>query len=81
MQWILIEDFENPNTNMPVKRCVISHRTPQILIVPKGCVNGFQALEIDSSLMVFSSATLDESKEDDYRWEMDYFQNAEWKKE
>jgi hypothetical protein len=41
-----------------------------------GFVNGFQALEADSILMVYSDKTLEESKEDDFRWPPEYFNDT-----
>lgn len=40
---------------------------PEVLIIPKGVYNGFEALEEDSVLMVFSDASLEQSIKDDYR--------------
>tara|TARA_R110002124_G_scaffold170608_4_gene338200 strand:- start:8024 stop:8449 length:426 start_codon:yes stop_codon:yes gene_type:complete len=44
---------------------------PQILFIPGGYVNGFQATSPDSQLMVFSNFTMEESKNDDFRFEKD----------
>jgi len=42
-----------------------------IIHVPGGYVNGFQAMEENSGLMVYSDATLQESMADDFRFGLD----------
>jgi len=59
---------------------VLSDKKPQILYIPAGFYNGFQTLTDDAQVMFFSTTTLEESKDDDYRekwnkfndWEKDY---------
>ena len=67
------------NILIKIERIKLSFETPKILILPGGFANGFQALEKHSSLMVFSSMTVEKSREDDYRWENNYFINSQWK--
>lgn len=42
--------------------------TPSVLYIPKGYANGFKLLTADTKLMVWSTATVEESKVDDYRF-------------
>ena len=78
-QWIAIDRFESANKNLIVSKIKLSFETPKILTLPGGFANGFQALEKNSSLMVFSSMTIEKAKEDDYRWEKNYFIKSNWK--
>lgn len=41
---------------------------PSVLHIPGGYANGFKLLTKDTKLMVWSTATLEESKADDYRF-------------
>ncbi len=43
-----------------------------------GFANGFINLEPNSELMIFSTSTLEESKNDDYRYDKDHFENCNW---
>jgi dTDP-4-dehydrorhamnose 3,5-epimerase len=43
----------------------------QILRIPGGYVNGFRAIDSDSELLVFSNMTLEDSKADDYRFDLE----------
>jgi dTDP-4-dehydrorhamnose 3,5-epimerase len=45
----------------------------EILIIPPGHVNGFSALEADSTMIVFSDMLLEDSKNDDFRFPSDYW--------
>lgn len=78
-QWIAIDNFEHPDRSLKVETIVLNFIAPQILILQGGFANGFQALETDSSVMVFSDMSLEDSKQDDYRWDNNYFINAHWK--
>ena len=53
------------------QRFVMSAQKPQILYIPPGFANGFKALEPDTIIMFFSTATLEESKNDDIRFPYD----------
>lgn len=78
LKWTLIGDFDKPDENLEVKSCILGFEEPKILILPGGFANGFQALEEKSSLMVFSNLSIEKSKEDDYRWDKNYFKNSQW---
>jgi len=71
--WIKIDNWKQPSANLTVNSKVLSEKDSAVLIIPPGHVNGFKALEPDSTVIVFSDLTLDESKSDDYRWDVGYF--------
>jgi len=56
---------------------ILSVEDNSVLFIPEGFANGFQALEEDSSLMVYSDKKLKEATSDDYRFPSDY--EAYWK--
>jgi dTDP-4-dehydrorhamnose 3,5-epimerase len=55
--------------NDDVERFVLSAARPAILAIPPGYANGWMSLTGDATLMWFSSATVEESREDDVRFE------------
>lgn len=63
-----IQMSENPKD---IERYVLSSKRPTMLVVPPMYANGFKMLDPKATLMVFSSASLDESKNDDYRYSPD----------
>lgn len=52
---------------------VLTAESPSILLIPKGYANGFKSLTDDCKLMFFSSTTIEESKDDDYRYDYDHW--------
>jgi dTDP-4-dehydrorhamnose 3,5-epimerase-like enzyme len=71
-------DPANPNRNAKPHRFVLSDRQPQILHVPAGYANGFRAIETGTRIMFFSSATLEESGKDDFRFPYDHWGKDIW---
>lgn len=50
-------------------RFVLDSRKPSVLHVPAGYCNGFRTMTADTIVMFLSTATLDQSKGDDYRFD------------
>jgi dTDP-4-dehydrorhamnose 3,5-epimerase-like enzyme len=71
-------DPANPNRNAKPHRFVLSDRQPQILYVPAGYANGFRAIEPGTRIIFFSSATLEESGKDDFRFPFDLWGTGLW---
>jgi dTDP-4-dehydrorhamnose 3,5-epimerase len=44
-------------------------------MIPGGYANGFKALEDNSRLLAFSNLSLEESRQDDYRFEKNMWKN------
>jgi dTDP-4-dehydrorhamnose 3,5-epimerase-like enzyme len=62
------DDWDAPSRDLPVQRFVLSERTPAVLRIPSGYVNGFMTLVPKTKLLFFSTSTLDESLGDDIRF-------------
>lgn len=54
-----------------VKRFVLSDKSPGVLWIPSGHYNGFMSLEENTRIIFFSTATMEETKDDDIRLEYD----------
>lgn len=78
---VAMENEKSPSKENRVFRFILSSRKPAILEVPAGYVNGFRALEGNTKIMIFSSSTLEESKNDDFRFPSDYWGDDIWKVE
>ncbi len=74
---IQIDNWDQPSTSLLVSDFVLSADDHSVLHIPGGYVNGFQMLENNSSLMIYSDADLEASKLDDYRFDQNYWFN--WK--
>nr|WP_297915787.1 WxcM-like domain-containing protein [uncultured Allomuricauda sp.] len=76
---IQVDDFKNPNENSVATKYVLSESDFGMLHVPGGYATAFRAMEPDTKVQVFSNFTLDESKNDDFRYPLEYW-SANWEK-
>lgn len=70
---VKISNFKKPNKKEAVYTFNLSQNKPSVLYIPKGFANGFMNTEPDTNLIFFSDKSLDESKNDDYRYEYNYW--------
>ena len=70
---VAIDNWEHPSKNAQVHRYVLSAQKPAVLYIPAGYANGFMSLTTDTKLMFFSTATLEESRNDDVRYDARYW--------
>ncbi len=73
-----MNDCRHPNKNNKVYRFVLSSRKPCILYIPSSYANGFKALEQNTKIIFFSTSSLEESENDDFRFPYDYWGKAIW---
>lgn len=71
---IKIDNWEFPSINLPCIKIQIESKTLDVLHIPKGYVSCIQAIREDSKLLVMADYLLGEIK-DDYRFNLDYFEN------
>jgi dTDP-4-dehydrorhamnose 3,5-epimerase len=70
---VRVDDWESPARDLPVDRFVLSAGKPAVLYIPAGYANGFMSLTPGLKLMFFSTATLEESLNDDVRYDSHYW--------
>ena len=70
---VRIDDWEHPSIDLPVVRHVLSAQRPSVLFVPAGYANGFMSLTADTKVIFFSTSTVDESRNDDVRYDARYW--------
>jgi dTDP-4-dehydrorhamnose 3,5-epimerase-like enzyme len=76
--------FDDPgktNRDAKLHRFVLSDRQPQILHIPASHANGFRPLEPRTKILFFSTATLEDSAKDDYRFSYDHWGKDVWEVE
>ncbi len=76
---VKLDDLEKPNKENIIHKHIISSEKPAIFYVPGGYANGFRALVPNTTVIFFSTSTLEESKGDDYRFSADYWGEDVWK--
>lgn len=66
---VQIDDWENPSSSLQVDKFVLTSKKPSILYIPSGYANGFKTLSTYTKIIFFSTSTLKESIDDDYRFD------------
>jgi dTDP-4-dehydrorhamnose 3,5-epimerase len=66
---VKIDNWQNPSPNLKPETFVLNTKKPQILYIPAGYANGIKPLENNSQLTVYSTVSLEESINDDYRYD------------
>jgi|TARA_B100001971_G_scaffold208230_1_gene229723 dTDP-4-dehydrorhamnose 3,5-epimerase len=70
---VAMDNWEQPSKKLSVDRYVLSDESPSILYIPKGYANGFMTLTENCKIIFFSTSTLEESINDDYRFDALYW--------
>ena len=70
---VAIDNFTHPSQKAYVHRHILSAKRPVIFYIPKGYGNGFCPLTADTQLIFFATRTLEQSKNDDYRYNPRYW--------
>ncbi|KKU14140.1 MAG: hypothetical protein UX17_C0001G0014 [Parcubacteria group bacterium GW2011_GWC2_45_7] len=70
---VKIDNFEAPDENVKVHRFVLSGKKPAVLFIPAGFANGAMTLTPGTKIIYFSTASLEETKGDDYRYDARYW--------
>lgn len=68
-----IDNWVAPDKDAPVIRFIMSEHNPQVLRIPAGYANGILTLTHETVVQVFSTSTLEESVDDDYRYPARYW--------
>lgn len=62
------DNWETPTGNEVVTEFLLDDQNSQVLHIPGGYANGFQALVPNSKMIVFSNFSTEQSTEDDFRF-------------
>jgi dTDP-4-dehydrorhamnose 3,5-epimerase-like enzyme len=68
-----IDNWENPSKKLKINRFVLSSKSPSILYIPANHVNGSMCLTNDAKIIVFSTSSLEDSLNDDIRFDSRYW--------
>lgn len=66
---VKIDNWKKPSKDLPVEKFIVTEKNPKIVHIPAGYANGFKTLAQDTKLIIFSTSTLKESKNDDFRYD------------
>lgn len=70
---VAIDDWEHPSKNANVSRIILSSAKPSIIYIPPGYANGAMSLSDDAIIVYFSTASIEETKGDDVRYDARYW--------
>ncbi len=78
---VYLDNIKKPSKKQKVHKFVLSSQLPQVLFIPPQFANGFKSLEEGSQILFFSTSTLEDSLQDDYRFPYNYWGEDVWKDE
>lgn len=67
--FVKIDNWETPSSELKAEQFLLSEKNPEVLYIPEGYANGFKAVEENSTLIVFSNLELEDSLNDNYRYD------------
>lgn len=70
---VKIDHWETPAKDTKIHRFSLSAHKPNILYIPPGCANGAMSLTADAKIIYFATDTMEETKQDDYRYPARYW--------
>lgn len=73
------DNWENPSENIEPETFILAATEDKVLHIPGGFANGFKALEPNSRIIVFSDFSLEESVNDNFRFDSQLW--FDWKQE
>ena len=66
---MFLNEYLNFFIDLKFDKFVLTAKNPSILYIPSGYANGFKTLSTDTKIIFFSTSTLKDSVDDDYRFE------------
>lgn len=69
------DDWLQPSFNLETKEFILESERDEVLHVPGGFANGFKALKPQSKMLVFSDFTVEESFQDNFRFDYNKWYN------
>jgi len=73
IHFIKVDNWENPSKDLPIETVFVSEPDSKIVHIPAGYANAIQSLQANSKLISFSTLPLANVREDDVRYDADYW--------
>ena len=70
---VQIDDWDNPSKSLKISKFVLSETKPSVLYIPPGHAHGFMSLTADTRVIFYSTSTLADSLNDDFRYDARYW--------
>ena len=66
---VKIDNWTKPSPDLKVSKFTLSEKSPSALFIPAGFANGFMSLTEECKIIVFSTSSIEESLNDDFRFD------------
>lgn len=70
---VAIDDWEKPSKSAKIYRYVLSEQKPSVMFIPPGYANGAMSLTAETRIIYFSTASIEDSQNDDVRYDSRYW--------
>lgn len=71
--FVKVDDWDHPSKDLVVQHVTVTASDSKIVHIPAGYANAIVSLQSESQLLSFSTLPLDQVKDDDVRYETDYW--------
>lgn len=68
-----IDDWDKPSKDLKIEKFILNDKSPKLIHIPQGYAHGYKTLLPDTRLTIFSTLSLKESQEDDFRYDSRYW--------
>jgi len=75
-----LSNKNNPSKNVALKHFLLDSKEPAILYIPAGYANGIMSVKDDSEIIFYSTLLVEDSLQDDYRFDPYYWGKDTWEK-
>ncbi len=75
--FVKIDNWDNPSKDLKIEKITLSAKESKVLFIPAGYANGIKSLELNSKLLSLSTLPLGDVKDDDVRFDSNYWEIEE----
>jgi dTDP-4-dehydrorhamnose 3,5-epimerase len=70
---VKIDNWDQPSKNLNIQKYFLSDKNPKVLEIPAGTAHGFISLEPNTKITFYSNKTTNDSINDDFRFDYNYW--------
>jgi len=74
---VKIDDWERASPGLSIESFLLNDTEQNVLYVPEGHATAIKSLHKDSEMLIYADHGIEEAKNDDHTWSLDYFVKLE----